>query len=509
MLSLSLLFYNVNKASASNNVDMHISQVDKLVILKENSVHKIPNFFLTELAHIKKFNFSVEEKMRMQLQNYFRNKGYKLTTVKLKKYSNTLEYDINIPKYSKVNIKAGNLSLLGKKLYEMKAGDDINIDNIYNANVIANSLPGVHADTVLSPGLYKDTSNLDISLNNLGYFQGSSLSFDNYGQPYTGELRLNGTLNVNNLFHNGDNFNITATSSLGFNTGTINYSQLLDSRGDKGSIYYNAYNYTIGEGISPFNYAANKNVLSALGFSGYGQSFGTNFLIPVYTGYNNKISAKLGYSMYILSDTYNVSQGIVDDRYLQAMDAELDGTSTFSGGANVLQYIFAYMPFFDTVTSNTNPLSGIGGFHNMWHLSSNYTQVLPGVGNSLYLEGFGQLATGNIDPTQQYLLGGETNVRAYPTAIFFGNSGYLGTTELRHAIQYNWGVMQPYASFDVGGAYTTGETLTLMGPGVGVSAATHNGWNAKFEINAPIGNIPGVIGSVSPLQGWVSVGKTF
>jgi hemolysin activation/secretion protein len=58
--------------------------------------------------------------------------------------------------------------------------------------------------------------------------------------------------------------------------------------------------------------------------------------------------------------------------------------------------------------------------------------------NMIWLSFYGQQAFKNLDSSEKFWLGGPQGVRAYPVSEANGDSGWLGTVELRHAFTPNW-----------------------------------------------------------------------
>ena len=92
---------------------------------------------------------------------------------------------------------------------------------------------------------------------------------------------------------------------------------------------------------------------------------------------------------------------------------------------------------------------------------------------SLYFSGTAQWSSKNLDPTEQFALGGPTAVRAYPTGEAGGDEGMLGSIEFRNQLR-SW--LQLVLFYDEGKIYYNKDpfidqsnTRVISGPGIGAN----------------------------------------
>ena len=99
----------------------------------------------------------------------------------------------------------------------------------------------------------------------------------------------------------------------------------------------------------------------------------------------------------------------------------------------------------------------------------------------------GQTANGRLDGSEQMYLGGANGVRAYPQGEASGDTGFLGSLELRYHTPLPGLSLSTY--FDTGHMMDRGSdsSMILKGWGVGVSYTKPNDWFARFDYARRIG----------------------
>lgn len=407
-------------------------------------------------------------------------------------------------------------SLLAATLSGVPEGKILSSSALESDLLLLSDIPGTHVVSTLSPGTVTGTTDLDVDVLDAPMVSGT-LSVDDYGDPYTGSLRQNGTGNVNNLLHAGDLLTIDATTAYsGFNYGHLSYDALIDGAGTRIGAGYSALDYRLGGGVSLIGYNPNANTILSLGANGYAQTISGWITQPLLRSPDRNVSLRLSYDRYILSDTYSQTTGAANNRSLDVFSATLTGDETDAvlGGGRVNATI-SYAPYTLTLGAGNqanNPYaSSTPGFRSVWRALLSRTQTLPGNNNALFLSGNGQSATGTLDPSMQYVLGGPQSVRSYSTAVLFGDEGYTATADLQHT--WSWtalpGSFQSSLFFDAGGVTYGNTFLTLTGPGAGEAWQAPYGWFSKIELSTPVGSIPSVVGSTSPVQVWFEAVKSF
>jgi hemolysin activation/secretion protein len=136
----------------------------------------------------------------------------------------------------------------------------------------------------------------------------------------------------------------------------------------------------------------------------------------------------------------------------------------------------------------------------------------------LYLGLSGQLAGGNLDPSEKFTLGGPNGVRSYAQGEGAGDNGILGTTELRYTLP-DFGTLgraQTLLFFDAGrieinqDAFLPGPNRrSLYGAGVGINLLSRNGFGVRSSWAWKLGDEPALADEDSGSRGWVQFAKQF
>ena len=416
-------------------------------------------------------------------------------------------------KYGKVTIK--NSSQVKNSVVESTlstiAGSSVDTKKLNHNLFLLSDIPGLKPSASLSPGAVPGTSDLLVELPEQPRFDATA-GFNNYGVAYLGAFQFQGSASINNLFHFGDLFSVTATSAgQGFDYVNINFSTPVGGYGTKVGMGYAAMNYKMGLGFQPFSFMNSGNVAAydALGSSGYGQTATFWASQPIIRTENTNIATTLSYAHSAFSDTY--AQGVGNTRTLDVFSAGLSGYTKESGflSSATDSFSLAYAPYLLSTNASAfaiNPmLATTPGFRSIWTGALGRIQNLPGIGNTFSLQANGQIASGILDPMQQFVLGGQSSVQAYSEAALFGSEGFLSSATFAHVQESNFGIFTSSAFYDFGGIGGAGSPLlTIQGPGVS-EAWTKGHWSANLDIATPVGGTPGIIGSTPGIQLWAGI----
>jgi hemolysin activation/secretion protein len=174
----------------------------------------------------------------------------------------------------------------------------------------------------------------------------------------------------------------------------------------------------------------------------------------------------------------------------------------------------------DSITAQKN-----GGYSKINYALSRLQRL--GFATSLYVSLSGQMASKNLDSSEQFALGGPYGVRAYPTGEAIGDQGMLFTLEGRWQFRENW---QASAFFDRGqiqlhkkewmgwqGMNTTiTNSYSLSGLGLGVDYSRPGNVLLRVMVAMKLGTNPGrdandndADGRDSRFRGWIQAIKYF
>lgn len=376
---------------------------------------------------------------------------------------------------------------------------------------------------IFNPGGSPDLENLFVNISSAATFSGSQIEVDNYGYAPTGAVVLNAIGNANNAGMAGGLFTVSASTSFGgINSGTVSYSLPLGLINRVGADF-NAMNYSLGLGFSPWGHGANVFQLTALGVQGSNYS-GDLWASQTLLGRQDRtlILKELAFFKEF-QDTY--SPTVQNDRSLVGGLVNLSGSRTFgellaSIDLTDTEYDLSQgagsspdNPFYQ----NTQGLQNYLTYNGL--LQYSFTQVYS---VSIGAQGQQSFGGGVIDPMLQATLGGIANVMALPTAALFGNNLYAGSITFSRTDSTTAGRLISSVFFNVGQVTGVGFQYSAMGPGI------EEWWNAKhyfarFDAAIPVGALPtDPLGSIIPaatggdiaqgglpLQLWLSIGLRY
>ncbi len=289
------------------------------------------------------------------------------------------------------------------------------------ALLLMNDLPGVTAAFTLKPGLEPRTTSLLVQLREKPLFSGS-LETNNYGNIYTGLYQFGLRVNVNDLFGVGDILSGQALYTGKYlQSGRLALTVPVDSHGTKVGVSAAYTVYTLG---SIFN------VLNATGTAGIYSAFVTT---PLYLSQNLSVYeyADIDYrqikdQLQTISSTTNKEMEVITVGLKGNSVDGWCGMNAFNFGCTLGNLNFPHEAgALDPYVYGTK--GGFGKFSliatRLQRLTNNW---------SLYGAFTGQLATRNLDGSEQLYLGGPYAVRAYPTGESPGDNVYIGTLEVRY-----------------------------------------------------------------------------
>lgn len=139
--------------------------------------------------------------------------------------------------------------------------------------------------------------------------------------------------------------------------------------------------------------------------------------------------------------------------------------------------------------------------------------------NALYLAFTRQWASDNLDASEKMIAGGPYTVRGYDMGAICGDSGYQGTVELRHDLDFAWMNQDQYQAvlFMDSAHLMLNETpwtagtndATVSGAGVGLHWAGANQWAARLYVATRIGPTPELVARNASTRAWAEISKGF
>ena len=481
--------------------------------------------FTTETLHLLVMNseglrltLSQINELAARITVYYQNRGYPLTRAIIPAQTiqnGVVNIEVIEARYGKVlleNTSRVNDGLIQKILSPLQAGQLIEQSSLDHHLLLLSDIPGLISQSSLGPGELVGTSDLSVQASTPQLVVGS-VALDNYGNTYTGRVRAGGTVSLLDPLHNGDVLNLSGLSSgRGMNYADINYESLINGSGTRLGAGYSALKYILGGSLANLNGDGTAGIASVW----VKQSFLRNI--------DSNVNGKFELDNMQLQDNLN-NNAIQTPRSLNDVAVSLSGdyrNHFLSGGVTTWNLLgTAGQVGFNTGLAQQRDAVGLGtqGSFVKWNGSFNRVQNL-NEKNGLYVSVSGQWANTNLDPSQQMLAGGPYSVRAYDMGVLSGDSGYLGTLELRHQMGMLWnGQWQAIAFADSEhltinanpGKVIGVNSATLSGAGLGLNWAGAKQLTVATYIATPIGVTPSLLllsGRQSVLS-WVQVSKGF
>lgn len=315
--------------------------------------------------------------------------------------------------------------------------------------LLLGDLPGVtDVKATLDPGSEVGTSNVNVQTAPANRFFGS-VDVDDFGYKYSGQWRTGVTAGVNSMTGYGDQLTFRGQTSWGQDTARNNYGRIAyqipigDDGLKLGAAYANMY-YRLG-----YNYSGtNTN-----GTAGTWSFFGT---YPFYRSRDFSLYGQMGYDNLKM---INNSMGFeISSKTLNNGSVGLQGNSRdvfLGGGINTFGVNMTYGDLYlansngyattDSLTANT------GGAFQRYNININRLQRITDSTQGL-INFYGQLSNKNLDSSQQFILGGPSGVRAYPTGEGAGSQGGVAQFEVNQNFWYGTpvGTISGMAFWDAG-----------------------------------------------------------
>lgn len=387
--------------------------------------------------------------------------------------------------------------------------------------LLLSEIPGVNAQVAMKAGDRQGTTAPDITLTP-GQRFGGYIGLDNQGDPTTGRSRMMAGGYANNLLGLGDQLRVDlldAYEKSDLFNGAIDYSLLAGG----------GYGTRVGVNYSHLNYRYNLN---KLGFKGYSDNWGVYATQPWIRISRARVDVRL-----------DAGQQFLTDKYPEILPPPLgeEGRKRVSVGSLTLSGSVVNLPgglttFGVTGTTGSvdlrNPTarfwSQYDGQFSRLNYQLNHDQKVWGP-FSVYAGMNGQLADGNLDSSQKFLMGGPSAVRAYDVGDGSVDQGVVGTVEIRSrwniparrwpgtapeltvATFYDQGCGEQYRDNDngYGGRLADDNHMNLAGAGLYVTVADAGSYALTMTWAHRTGNADPNAVHDDHDRFWVSAVKTF
>lgn len=302
-------------------------------------------------------------------------------------------------------------------LDELVPGSILKVRDVERVVFLVNDLRGITAQVEVQAGSKPGTATLAVTPRADASWT-SRADLDANGSRFLGRFRLTGLATMNSPFGRGDGLtgNVLASTTGGLFFGLANYTTPVGSSGFKLGASVSAVHYRLDREAFPLDLSGDAVTLSGFG------------LYPVIRSRNLNLFSLLSVEHKQFSDKSAATLPVKKRSDTLALGGNGDfRDSLLSGGVNTYEFsAIAGRLKFDVVQPGQDPA-------NFSKLTAGFTRLQNIVTNRLlaYLAVRGQLGLKNLDTTEQFRLGGPDGVRAFAPGEGTGDSGVIGSLELR------------------------------------------------------------------------------
>jgi hemolysin activation/secretion protein len=464
----------------------------------------------------KNITFAQLGKVAARITHYYHGHGYPLARAIIPVqtiHEGLVRIEVIEARYGKIKLNNGskvNDPLILDTLTPLQSGHVIGQTTLDQALLLLADIPGIQSKASLKPGEAVGTSDLLVNTTSSPTITGN-VTVNDYGNRYTGRPRAGVTVSVINPLHRGDVLTVNAlTSGHGMNYGRISYELLLDGQGTRVGASYVAMRYVLGGSLTPLN---------AQGDAQIGSLWAKH---PLIRGRNFNLYGQVQYDRMELRNHTSASQS---DRHLDNGTLSLSGDirdTLLYGAVNTWNLGWTVgQADFDNIDDPSN--ARLQGRYSKWNTNLSRLQNLSQK-DSLYLAFAGQWAQDNLDTSRKMVAGGPYTVRGYDIGAVSGDTGYIGTAELRHDLgSGRYGHWQAVTFVDSAhvqvdhnslGSSLNGATLSGAGAGINWQGPKFNGLiqsqlNARAYVATPVGPVPMLVGKTDSVRAWMEIGMGF
>ena len=456
----------------------------------------------------KELTFADIQSAASRIKNFYNQKGYFLANAVIPKQEVQNGIVIIVITEGKLDsknpyiIKKTDLRLkedIPKQYLTQSMNGEVTQQGLERGLLNFNDTPGVAGTITLEPGDEPGTTKIILDIVE-GPLLSGSVTVDNYGSRYTGEIRTTGTVNINNPTKYGDQVGLTKIIAPkdNFDLNQATYSFPLGRSGLRGTASYSKLEYKIGKELE-------TDPMSM----GTADLYSTSIKYPLYRTAKRSFFVDGSYDKKKL---YNESTGTVTsnkelDNY--GLGFTLQNTDEFiTAGFSQLSFTQTYGDLdLSKVASSLTSDQGAGGAKTNGSFEKSALQLLriQRVTEKLNLQllANAQFANKNLDSSEKLSLGGATGVRAYPSGEASGDEGRKVSIDAKYNVKsgtqfgdiiasvfYDYGKIRQYKdTLDI--TMTTPNEYSLEGWGVALDLIAAGKYNVKVGWADAIGGNPG------------------
>lgn len=405
----------------------------------------------------------------------------------------TLTIEVIEARFGAVRIQGRPARISAARLKAMvdaaqRPGRPVNADALDRALLLINDLPGLSASGQLAAGSRQGETDLELETVSHPLLTGA-VTLDDAGQRFTGAAQVSIAANLNSPLRIGDLAQLLYLHSQGTDFESIGYVLPVGAGG-----------LQVGLDASHLAYHIVTAQFAALDARGRSSTAGLHASYPLVRGRlgNLYLSAAVGDKWFdnrsfgATTSRYSIETGQVSLTGNRYDDLGAGGSSTASLTVEQGLVDLAGSPneAADAATVNT-----AGAFRKVSFSLARLQALTRRL--SLFASATGQLASKNLDSSEQLYLGGESGIRAYPTNEGGGTEGLLTHFEVRASLPeaidltgfLDWGEVHFNRDTRFLGAPLT-NTDVLKGGGVALAWTAPFGLTLRVAVAHRIGSNP-------------------
>ena len=303
---------------------------------------------------------------------------------------------------------------------------DLSLEELDHAILTLNDLPDVYVTSSLQEGAKPGETILLLTVEDKPLFNGQ-IAADNYGDSNSGKVRGSVMANANGPLGIGDQLSFYGMYSQGNNYGRLGYTLPVGTSGLR-----------MGVNGSAMDYRVLNNSFTTLFANGYATTGGVEASYPIIRSRPANLVGIFNWN-YNVFRNWNNSVSVAENSYdTNVTQVGMSGNliDGFYGGAlNTASLMGSFGNVGKDAWTQYGQIVGVAGTFAKARYAYNRNQAIT-ESLSAYVGVSGQLASRNMDSSEQLYLGGPMNVRAFGSGQGPASQGNLSTFELRQNLPY-------------------------------------------------------------------------
>ena len=367
----------------------------------------------------------------------------------------------------------------------------LSLSALNRALLTLNDLPDIQVTGSLQEGEKLGETNVLLTVTDKPLADGL-VGLDNFGQSSTGQNRATASLNINGPLGLGEQVNVYGLYTEGTNYGRVALTAPISSNGLR-----------MGINASYLSYKVINSSFNQLWANGTSSTGGAELTYPIIRSRPANLFLLTNYNFSSFNN--NANGGTTSQYSTSVFLGGLSGNllDGFAGGGINFGSLMASGGSVNLNNSPSLPSDVVGP-----RVNGNFTKVryaanrLQAITSSLsvYLGASGQIASKNLDSSEQLYLGGPYSVRAYATGQGNASQGNLMTFEIRQALPmkllltgfYDYANVQTYKTINFTNA-PLNNTYALQGLGSSISWSGPIGLQIKAIWAMRTGALPALV----------------